>query len=81
MKRLIRIVLLITSLMLVGTAWFWLVEEWSLLDSVYMTVITLSTVGYGETRPLTEPGQAFVIVFLSADYRRVQHGERGHGRN
>ncbi len=47
----------------VGFSW---IEGWSLLDSVYMTVITLSTVGYGEVRPLSDLGKAFASFMIVA---------------
>lgn len=47
-----------------GTLWYWLVEGWSWEDAVYMTVITLATVGYGETRPLDNQGRLFTIVLI-----------------
>jgi len=47
-----------------GTLWFWLVEKWSLLDSAYMTMITLSTVGFGEVNPLDERSRLFTMVLI-----------------
>lgn len=38
--------------------------EWTWFDALYMSAITLTTVGYGETHPLTDAGRAFTIVFL-----------------
>jgi voltage-gated potassium channel len=38
--------------------------EWSWSDALYMSAITLTTVGYGETHPLTPDGRAFAIIFL-----------------
>ena len=64
MRRLAWIIAVLMVLTAVGTGWFWLVEGWSLLDATYMTVITLSTVGYGEVRPLSDRGRVFVIVYL-----------------
>jgi len=49
-----------------GTAAYMLVEGWGLFDSMYMMIITLSTVGYGEVHPLSRPGEvitALVILF------------------
>jgi voltage-gated potassium channel len=37
----------------IGTAGFHLVEGWSLFDSFYMALMTLTTVGYGEVHPLS----------------------------
>jgi voltage-gated potassium channel len=64
MRRLAWIVAVLVILTLVGVGWFWLVEGWSLLDSAFMTVITLSTVGYDEVRPLSVRGRIFVMVYL-----------------
>jgi len=50
---------------LVGTIGFTFIEGWSLFDSFYMTILTISTVGYSEVHPLTGPGRifaSFVIV-------------------
>lgn len=49
---------------LIGTLWYWLVEGWSWEDAAYMTVITLATVGYGETRPLGDRGRLFTITLI-----------------
>ncbi|MCB1171431.1 MAG: NAD-binding protein [Leptospiraceae bacterium] len=51
-------------LLTVGTAGYHFLEGWNLLDSVYMTLITLTTVGFGETHPLSPQGQVFTIFLL-----------------
>ncbi|MEZ4538091.1 MAG: potassium channel protein [Cyanobacteriota/Melainabacteria group bacterium] len=51
-------------LVIVGTVGFMLVERWSFLDSLYMTVITLTTVGYGEVYPLDTNGKIYSIVLI-----------------
>jgi voltage-gated potassium channel len=43
---------------------YWVLEDWSLLDAVYMTVITLTTVGFSEVRPLETNGRVVTIVLL-----------------
>lgn len=49
---------------LIGTLWYRLIEGWSWVDAAYMTVITLATVGYGETRPLDASGRVFTIGLI-----------------
>jgi voltage-gated potassium channel len=52
------------ALVLIGTVGYWLIEGWSLFDGLYMTVITLSTIGYGETHPLHPGGRVFTILLI-----------------
>lgn len=64
MSSLIRVVLALLALTAVGTIGFSLIEGWGFFDSVYMTVITMTTVGYNEVHPLSPAGRAFAMVFL-----------------
>ncbi len=52
------------GIVLSGTLWFWLVEKWSILDSAYMTIITLSSVGFGEVYPLNGRSRLFTIGLI-----------------
>jgi voltage-gated potassium channel len=54
----------ITLLTALGTLGYLLIEGMSFLDALYMTVITVSTVGYGEVKPLDEAGRMFTIVLI-----------------
>jgi len=49
---------------LIGILWYRIVEGWSWSDAAYMTVITLATVGYGETHPLGDRGRLFTITLI-----------------
>lgn len=61
----IRIVLLaVLSAVGVGTVVFHLLEGWSILDSLYVTVQTLTTVGFGDLTPRSTMGRAFATLFM-----------------
>jgi len=48
----------------VGVIGYTVIEGWSLFDSLYMVVITLATVGFAETHPLSAEGRLFTIVLI-----------------
>lgn len=48
----------------IGTVGYQTIEGWSWFDSLYMTIITVATVGYGEIHPLSTAGRAFTIVLI-----------------
>ncbi|MDX1389623.1 MAG: potassium channel protein, partial [Acidobacteriota bacterium] len=48
----------------VGTIGFCVLEGWSVTDALYMTVITVSTVGFKEVHPLSPAGKLFAIVVI-----------------
>jgi len=61
----LRLALLVLLLLTaVGTAGYTLLEGWPLFDSLYMTVTTLATVGYGEVHPLDQRGRIFTLLFI-----------------
>lgn len=47
-----------------GAIGYHLIEGWPLFDALYMTVITLSTIGYGETHPLSDGGRLFTVAMI-----------------
>jgi len=47
-----------------GTAGYMAIEGWHAFEALYMTVITITTVGYGEVRAVSEPGRAFTVVLI-----------------
>jgi voltage-gated potassium channel len=49
---------------LVGTVGFTTIEGWPVVDSLYMTITTLSTVGYGEIHPLSGAGRLFASLLI-----------------
>lgn len=56
--------LLIALIFVLGTVGFHTIEGWDLLDSMYATVTTISTVGYGDFYPQTAGGKVFTIILV-----------------
>ena len=63
-QRLLTIIYALIIIVCVGVIGYTTIEGWSLLDALYMTIITLSTVGFQEVRELSEAGKAFSIVLI-----------------
>ena len=54
------------ALTVLGTIGFYIIggKDWSIVDSIYMTIITLSTVGFGEVHTLNEAGRLWTSVLI-----------------
>lgn len=65
-RRVMVAIALLAGAIVCGTAGYMAIEGWSLLDSLYMTVITIGTVGFREVEPLSHGGQIFTIVLIFA---------------
>jgi voltage-gated potassium channel len=85
-EKLIQVLILVFFLITVGTAGYTVIEGWNFLDSVYMTVTTVTTVGYREIHPLSNRGIVFTLFLivggvgtmlyaLSAGARTILEGE------
>ncbi|WP_231887757.1 potassium channel family protein [Thermodesulfatator autotrophicus] len=57
---------LLFCIVFAGTFGYFLIEGWNLFDSFYMTIITLSTVGYSEVHPLSHEGRIFTSFLIFA---------------
>ena len=64
MKRFFLIAGLLTFILFLGAFGFMYVEGWNFFDSFYMSLITLTTVGYGEVHPLTYHGRLFASFLM-----------------
>ena len=60
-------------IILSGTIGFHLIEEWAWFDSFYMTVITVTTVGFGEIHPLSLAGRIFTASLIITSFGTIAY--------
>ena len=60
----LRLLIILSTLMTVGTVGYLLIEKLSFLDALFMSVQTLTTVGYGTIKPLSDAGKIFTIIYI-----------------
>lgn len=63
-KRLFGVLIALAIVLLVGIFGYRAIEGWSFFDSLYMTVITIASVGYMEVHQLSGQGRLFTIVLI-----------------
>ncbi len=63
-RQLVRILVVFLLLVVVSIGGYMALEGYSVLDAAYMTVLALSTVGFGEVQPLSPAGRAFTIFVI-----------------
>lgn len=58
--------LLITTMIIIlaGTLTYHYIEGWSYIDSFYFSVVTLTTIGYGDFSPQTDGGKMFTVLYI-----------------
>ena len=52
------------AMIALGTIVYVIVEDWTLLDSLYFSVITASTVGFGDFTPETDIGKIYTMIYV-----------------
>ncbi|MEM7799198.1 MAG: NAD-binding protein [Chloroflexota bacterium] len=62
-SRLLPLIVPFIFLIAIGTIVYTILEGWTLFDSLYATIITITTVGYGDLSPQTQGGRIFAIFF------------------
>lgn len=60
--RVVRAIILFLIVAIVGTVGYNRLENWSMIESLYATIITMTTIGYGDFSPSTSEGRIFTII-------------------
>ena len=64
-RHLIVSIILSSVILVIGTTGYMIIEDWRFLDALYMTVITISTVGYREINQVGDVGRVFTILLVA----------------
>ena len=72
--RVFYIAACLAGIAVIGTIGYTSIEGWDVVDSFYMTIITLTTVGYGEVRELSLAGRMFTVALLLVGVGMVFYG-------
>jgi voltage-gated potassium channel len=69
-RKIIIAAILLVLIIVIGVMGFIIIERFDFVDAIYMTVITLTTVGFGEVHPLSQQGKIFtaVLSFISLGF-------------
>ena len=63
-KQIALSLLMLLFIIATGSLGYFFIEDWNLTDAVYMTLITLTTVGFGEIHPLSPAGRHFTMLIV-----------------
>jgi voltage-gated potassium channel len=63
-KRVVVSLVLLSTVIITGTLGYTLIEGWDLFDSFYMTIVTLTTIGYEEVHRLSRAGRVFNVFMI-----------------
>jgi voltage-gated potassium channel len=70
-KHLRNGIIVLFFIILVGTSGFMLIEGWNFPDSLYMTIITITTTGFEEVHQLSTEGEIFTLILLMVSFGTV----------
>jgi len=63
-KQYLKLLYLTFSVIGFGTVMYRVLEGWNWVDCLYFSVVTITTVGYGDIAPTTSAGKIFTIFYI-----------------
>lgn len=63
-SKILLAITLMVAVLLFGVIGYWLIADYSWVEAFYMTIITVTTVGFGEIRPLGTEGKIFTVFLI-----------------
>jgi voltage-gated potassium channel len=63
-RRMLPAIIIFAMVVIIGICGFVFIEKWTLLESIYMTITTVFTVGFSEVRPLSHAGKIFTMFII-----------------
>ena len=63
-RNIVRGLCMLGLVLLIGTAGYMVIEKWRMLDALYMTVITITTVGFREVKEVSAVGRVFTVLLI-----------------
>jgi len=73
-RKILSILLLLLVIIVFGILGYILIEKYTFIESLWQTVITLSTVGFGELKPLSSSGRLFTILLIMVGFAVFGYG-------
>jgi voltage-gated potassium channel len=63
-RRVLPALYVLVIIVSIGVIGYMVIERWSFIDALYMTILTITTVGYGEVHTLSQGGRVFSVVLM-----------------
>ena len=80
-RRLQLFLALLAMITVIGTAGFMALEDLSLPEALYFNLVTMSTVGYGDIHPTSNPSRLFAILLIVLGGRNLYRRHRERDRD
>jgi voltage-gated potassium channel len=79
-NQFVKIALILAFVVILGVVGYWAIEGWNLMDSLFMTIITLTTVGFNEVHQLDTRGEIFTIILILLGLAAAGYSARVFGQ-